>query len=260
MARGQKPNPRAAEIVETYRKGSTTEVLKKEFGVSRAYAALLSFRAGVKREMHPPLLKEAHKLIMAEYRREIKKVGGPHDCAHWFLPKHRALIADKKRIRTKYKGWRCAGCGCGPERASRVGSEFCGPACRSAHYQKKRSERAAMSAHRREQALLRNRLKARLHKAFRSRGLRKNGNTIELLGCTLEFFRGWIESKFKKGMSWKNYGQWQFDHLCPVSKFNLLDPEEVRKCFHYTNIQPLWTPANRLKWNLIIPHQPQFLI
>jgi hypothetical protein len=29
--------------------------------------------------------------------------------------------------------------------------------------------------------------------------------------------------------------------------FNLMDPEEQKKCFHYTNLQPLWAIDNIVK-------------
>ena len=52
-------------------------------------------------------------------------------------------------------------------------------------------------------------------------------------------------------MSWKNHGLngWHIDHIKPVSKYNLLDPEEQKKCFHYTNLQPLWAIENIRKSN-----------
>ena len=35
-----------------------------------------------------------------------------------------------------------------------------------------------------------------------------------------------------------------FDHIKPVSKFNLKDEEELLKCCHYTNFQPLISTDN----------------
>jgi hypothetical protein len=51
-----------------------------------------------------------------------------------------------------------------------------------------------------------------------------------------------LESKFTEGMSWSNYGYkgWHVDHIKPCASFDLSDPEEQKKCFHYTNLQPLW--------------------
>lgn len=75
----------------------------------------------------------------------------------------------------------------------------------------------------------------------------KSAKTFELIGCTGEFLRGYLEAKFTNGMTWDNYGEWHIDHIIPLSKFDLIDPIEQRKAFHYTNTQPLWALENRMK-------------
>lgn len=108
----------------------------------------------------------------------------------------------------------------------------------------------------------RNRLKAdqnyRLKCSLRSRirtalkGDRKNGKTLQLLGCTAEFLKQYLESKFQPGMTWENYGNpngdhsdcWHIDHIKPCASFDLSDPEQQKECFHYTNLQPLWAIDN----------------
>jgi len=71
----------------------------------------------------------------------------------------------------------------------------------------------------------------------------------DVLGCSKEFFKLYLESKFTKGMSWDNYGYygWHIDHIKPVSSFNLTDSEQQKLCFHYTNLQPLWQHDNQTK-------------
>mgnify|MGYP007037379775 CR=1 FL=1 len=39
------------------------------------------------------------------------------------------------------------------------------------------------------------------------------------------------------------------DHIKLCSSFNLLDNSEQEKCFHYTNLQPLWATDNKKKGN-----------
>lgn len=57
-----------------------------------------------------------------------------------------------------------------------------------------------------------------------------------------------LESKFKPGMSWKNYGPvWHIDHIKPCAKFDLTDPAQQRECFHWTNLQPLFALENLQK-------------
>ena len=68
------------------------------------------------------------------------------------------------------------------------------------------------------------------------------------LGCTTEFLKQHLEKQFNKKMSWKNYGKyWSIDHIVPISKFNLTNDNEFKKCFHYTNIQPLEISLNAAK-------------
>lgn len=73
------------------------------------------------------------------------------------------------------------------------------------------------------------------------------------IGCSASTLREYLESKFKPGMSWENYGfyGWHIDHIKPLSSFNLLDPLEYRKACHYTNLQPLWALDNLKKGNKV---------
>jgi len=48
-------------------------------------------------------------------------------------------------------------------------------------------------------------------------------------------------------MTWDNYGKWHVDHIIPISSFNLTLETEVEKCFHFTNLQPLWAKDNLKK-------------
>lgn len=80
-------------------------------------------------------------------------------------------------------------------------------------------------------------------------GKTKSKKTIELLGCTIEQFKKYLESKFLPDMSWNNYGYhgWHIDHIIPCAAFDLTKPEEQIKCFHYSNMQPLWSMDNYKK-------------
>lgn len=75
----------------------------------------------------------------------------------------------------------------------------------------------------------------------------KSARTMELTGCTMEFLRAYLESKFEDGMSWDNYGVWHVDHIIACANFDLSDPEQQRICFHYTNLQPMWGEQNLKK-------------
>ena len=77
----------------------------------------------------------------------------------------------------------------------------------------------------------------------------KSRKTLELLGCSIEELKIHLQSQFKEGMSWDNYGYrgWHIDHIRPCASFNLEDPEEQKLCFNYKNLQPLWSQENFLK-------------
>ena len=77
----------------------------------------------------------------------------------------------------------------------------------------------------------------------------KSGNTLSLIGCSGQKLKSYLESKFLTGMDWGNYGirGWHIDHIMPCSRFDLSLPEEQRKCFHFTNLQPLWAKDNFAK-------------
>jgi hypothetical protein len=86
-------------------------------------------------------------------------------------------------------------------------------------------------------------IKRRLRRRVKDYLKRKDRlTTIELLGCSIEQCIRHLESLFTEGMSWENYGfkGWHIDHIIPCASFNLLDPEEQKKCFNYKNLQPLW--------------------
>jgi hypothetical protein len=71
--------------------------------------------------------------------------------------------------------------------------------------------------------------------------------TMELLGCTREEFKAHIISLLQPGMTMENYGLWHIDHVRAVATFDLSDPEQVKACFHYKNLQPLWAEDNMAK-------------
>jgi len=88
-------------------------------------------------------------------------------------------------------------------------------------------------------------LRCRIWKILK--GINKSSSTLKLLDCSIVFLRNYLEIKFKRGMSWKNYGKWHIDHIRPCASFDLSKPSEQRKCFHYTNLQPLWAEENLKK-------------
>lgn len=74
-------------------------------------------------------------------------------------------------------------------------------------------------------------------------------STSKLLGCSGQFLKNYLEAKFVNGMTWDNYGfyGWHMDHIRPIASFDLNNEAEVKECFHYTNLQPLWAKDNLSK-------------
>jgi hypothetical protein len=90
-------------------------------------------------------------------------------------------------------------------------------------------------------------MRTRLSKLLRQKNIDKNTKFYEYLGCSKVEFINYFQNKFKEGMTWENHGEWHIDHIKPCASFNLLNEEEQKKCFHYTNLQPLWATENLSK-------------
>lgn len=91
-------------------------------------------------------------------------------------------------------------------------------------------------------------VRSRIINAIKRADTVKSNKTLKLVGCTAKELKTYLEAKFTKGMTWDNYGKgndkWNIDHIKPCSSFDLTNEEEQKKCFHYTNLQPLWSVIN----------------
>jgi hypothetical protein len=91
-------------------------------------------------------------------------------------------------------------------------------------------------------------LRGRIFQAVKNKRKRAY-RTMELTGCDMSFLISHLENKFTNGMTWDNQGikGWHIDHIKPCSRFDLTKKEEQKKCFHYSNLQPLWWYDNLIK-------------
>jgi hypothetical protein len=96
---------------------------------------------------------------------------------------------------------------------------------------------------------IRFRTRTRILMAVKRVGAVKSEGTEAILGCALAFYRAYLESLFRPGMTWANHGRkgWHIDHKKPCASFDLTDPAQFKACFHYTNTQPLWWNDNLSK-------------
>lgn len=93
-------------------------------------------------------------------------------------------------------------------------------------------------------------LRNRINNYFRNIKAKKHAKTEKLLGASWSTVKKHIENQFKKGMNWDNHGQWQIDHIIPLSYAK--DIKKLKKIFNYQNLQPLWATENLNKRNKII--------
>ena len=98
-------------------------------------------------------------------------------------------------------------------------------------------------------------IRVRINKAFKSQNVRKTNKTFDLLGCSHSFFKKWITHQLYGNMTLENYGEnWCLDHCLPIASFNLLDENDVKKCFNWLNLRPMYCSENISKGDKIEYH------
>lgn len=88
---------------------------------------------------------------------------------------------------------------------------------------------------------------------------KKSGSMEKWTGCTKVFLVDYITSLFETGMSWDNYGDWHIDHILPQSMFDFTDERQVKLCWNYRNLRPLWAAENVAKGDTIPDNAPALL-
>ena len=89
------------------------------------------------------------------------------------------------------------------------------------------------------------RVRGNLLAAMRRNGFKKTSKTAEVLGCSWEDFKIYMESLFEPGMTWEQSKDWSIDHVIPVA--SAATPEEVVSLGHYSNLMPVWNIVNFAK-------------
>lgn len=151
---------------------------------------------------------------------------------------------DKQRKPNKNKRTHCTICNKKME-AKTANKKYCSKACNSASWKARnplyRKNKLKKDINARIAANLRTRVKNALKNNY------KSGSAVEDLGCSIEEFKVYLESKFTDGMNWGNYSQWHIDHIKPLCLFDLTDPIQFRQACHYSNLQPMWALDNLKK-------------
>lgn len=97
---------------------------------------------------------------------------------------------------------------------------------------------------------LRTNLRNLIRRYTKGKGYKGSKSVYEILGCDFDYFKDYIEKKFKNGMTFENYGEWNIDHIIPISSAK--NDEDLERLNHYTNLQPLWANENYKKGKKIL--------
>ena len=89
-----------------------------------------------------------------------------------------------------------------------------------------------------------------IRKSFKRGGFTKKNKNFSILGETWDIVKKHMENNFMEGMSWENHGEWEIDHIIPLSIAR--NEEQLIKLNHYSNLQPLWRKDNQEKSNKIL--------
>lgn len=89
-------------------------------------------------------------------------------------------------------------------------------------------------------------LRGRVQKAVKKQATKRAMKTAELIGCSVQHLLRHLASQFQTGMDWQNMGRngWHIDHVIPCAAFDLSRPDHQRRCFHFTNLRPVWEKQN----------------
>lgn len=94
-------------------------------------------------------------------------------------------------------------------------------------------------------------IKGLIKNSFLRKNINKIDKTTNILGCSIEDFKIYLESKFEDWMTWENRGLyngeldygWDIDHIIPISSAETTD--DIIRLNHYSNLQPLCSYTNR---------------
>lgn len=107
------------------------------------------------------------------------------------------------------------------------------------------------------QCNLRHRLKEIMSKVKRGGTDHRNN----LTGCSTRQLADHLESTFKRGMTWANYGtRWHVDHIIPCAAFDQTDEKQRAQCWHWTNLRALDAKKNMQKSDKITEPQMSLLL
>ncbi len=86
--------------------------------------------------------------------------------------------------------------------------------------------------------------------------LRQNNKFSEFIGCSVEYLKKWFEFNFNEDandkMTWENFGEWQIDHVFPLSKLKNMPENERSVYYSWRNLRPVPRTYNASKSGRIV--------
>lgn len=218
----------------------------------------------------------SNKCRNAHCRQAIPKTLAP--CQVCGTPIHNRLACKGQCIRI-YRAIRRGNCGpvqheshckhCRKELPSprALCQQYCSAKCQRKNSllspERKKARNKSQSASRKRCVFKRIRvnMRKRLADLVRNQKASKHHSILKHLGCSVQDFLTHLQSLFKPGMSWGNYGRkgWHMDHIIPCAAFDLTNPKHKDICFHHLNIQPLWWFENSNKQDSLPSLMPDTL-
>ena len=91
-------------------------------------------------------------------------------------------------------------------------------------------------------------LRSRTSSAFKSKKVRKKNKAFDLLGWAHSLFQRWNNNHLFGEKTIENYDSvWQIDHCLPIASINLLKENDMKKCFNWVNLRPMFSTENNSK-------------
>lgn len=88
---------------------------------------------------------------------------------------------------------------------------------------------------------------SRIRKSIAKYNLNIKFSYDEILGCNRNEFKEYILNNLLEGMTLDNFNEWEMDHTIPIASFKFESLDEIKSCFNYKNIKPMWKSDNRQK-------------
>jgi len=117
------------------------------------------------------------------------------------------------------------------------------------YFQKNKRERIAKASLKRKNNPYYRNIQS-IRQSVRRFAIEMNGKpkTLDLIGCTWDYLKTYLQSQFKPEMTWENYGTiWHLDHKIPICLFDLCLIECQKIGANFRNLQPSLKQTNYQK-------------